>query len=690
MQSVMAHLCFYEPIIENDMKKDICVALCLFFLGTIAVMGQNLALHLDGKDNNVRTGIGFLEAPWTLETWLKGDDASWKETEVVFGGGEYSTYRHADNFPLVVRQGKLYSTRAGIGTSEWLDAEWHHVALTCDGKRTTLYVDGVPEACKDTAVTIIPGAIGVSESGGSVFGGWMDEVRIWGTALSGTTLQQWMGRPLDASHPSFGNLIAYYNFDAGIDDTALNWVGSGYHSYHLRNGRVAYEGKESLAYAALNDNKKFVAYAGRQRLFNAIVIENEWDADRGSKEHQMLKLRIVVQGKENPLQLEKISLDLSETTRLSDLSGIRIYYAGQTARSPQRDLLFASAAKRRIDIDLPSEKQVSLAEGANYILVTADVKERAGLNNKLRVKVPAFTLSGQNVTPTWKEPYIFQYVTDNSHTDSDVFRVLQWNIWHGGRHVPLEGHDRIIELIKASQADIITMQEGYGAQEKIAAALQYHLQTPSPKDNLCLFSRYPLQRQKTGDAFCSNPAIVSFDGKRSLLVDDCWVRYSYNPDYTGSFPDVGHNPAIWVAEDSIRPMADTRRMLDKDLAPILDKQPMPVILGGDFNSCSHLDWTERTARLHGGYGPVSFPTSRFLMERGYKDSFREVHPDESKRPEGTFAGIYGQLDFSRIDFIYYKGKDIRAIHSKIIQTTPEIDDIWPSDHSAVLTTFRWK
>lgn len=87
---------------------------------------------------------------------------------------------------------------------------------------------------------------------------------------------------------------------------------------------------------------------------------------------------------------------------------------------------------------------------------------------------------------------------------------------------------------------------------------------------------------------------------------------------------------------------------------------------------------------------MEWKSSRFLMERGYRDSFREIHPNEVERPEGTFAGIYGQLDFSRIDFIYYKGKEIQAVSSKIVQAAPEIDDIWASDHSVVLTTFRWK
>ena len=187
------------------------------------------------------------------------------------------------------------------------------------------------------------------------------------------------------------------------------------------------------------------------------------------------------------------------------------------------------------------------------------------LNNRIRVTIPSILLSGKNIIPTKKEPYIFQHITENSSNNPDVFRILQWNIWHGGRHVPIQGHRRIIELIKATKADIVTMQEGYGFQEEIAKSLQYHLQTPSSQDNLALFSRYPLEKQKTGNTFCSNPAIVHLTKNRSLLVDDCWVRYSYNPDYTGSFPDNSHNPKVWIAEDSIRPMADTRRMLDEDL-----------------------------------------------------------------------------------------------------------------------------
>lgn len=661
----------------------------LTLLANLSVVAEDLTLHLDGQYNNVRTGIGLMKAPWTLESWIKGDDTSWKQTEVIFGGGEYSTFKWADNFPLVVKQGKLYSTRLEIGMSEWLDDQWHHVALTCDGKKSQLLFDGEVVASKDTIMTVIPGSLGITESGSSVFGGNMDEVRIWNTSLSPEIIKGWMSQELDRTHPAFTNLVAYYNFNTTLDDTFLNWVGSGYLSYHLRNGRVDYYGKSALAYTEPSTNKNFKSYVGSQKFFNAVSVESEWDAERGDVDNQIMKLRIIVQGKENPMTLKNLVLDLSDTDRLRDLSCINVYATGKTARSQQRDLLYSGPAKSKMVLNFPKDKELVLTEGANYILVAGNISSKAHIGNRIRVKVNSFVLDNQTYQPVVNEPNVHKEVVWGNKTHKDCFRVLQWNIWHGGNHVPLQGHDRIEELVKATRADIVTMEEGYGFQEDLAKRLGFNLQTPSPKDNLCMFSRYPIEKLPTASAFCSNPGIIHMGNGRDVLVDDCWVRYSYNPDYTGSFPDTDHDVNGWIAEDSIRPMADTRRMLEKDINPILKKKNMPVILGGDFNSCSHLDWTKEAAKFHFGYGPVSFPTSRYLLEEGYKDSFREMHPDEVARPEGTFAGIYGQLDYSRIDFLYYKG-GIKAVNSKIVQTSPEIDDIWASDHSAVLTTFMWK
>ncbi len=653
---------------------------------------QNLALKLDGEDNNVRTGIGFIEAPWTLEAWIKGDDSDWKEQEVIFGGGEYSTYSQADNLPLVISKGRLCSMKAGLISETELDEQWHHVALTCNGEQMCLYLDGKLNASKDTAITIIPGAIGVNETSESVFGGMIDEVRVWKTALSEKTIRQWRAVPLSPKHKSLSDLVAYYNFDAGIDDTALNWMGSGYLSYHLRNGRVNYSGNKPVAHAVSANNKDFTPYEGNQRIFSVVPIESEWDVVRGSKENQMMKMRICTQGKRKPIFVKGFTLNLQETSSLRDISSVSVYYTGQTARSKQRELLYRTdrlPEHGKLEIELSPNLQKELKEGANYLLVTADISADAGLNDTVRAVLEGLLLGTRKYSPTTNRPYYIPIlVTKNSVSDANVFSVLQWNIWHGGRHVPMKGKERIIELIRTSGADIVTMQEGYGLQESIASALDFHLQTNSAKDNLALFSRYPLEKLPTHHSFRSNPAMIGLPNGKEVLVDDCWLRYSNHPDYTGSYQDVLHDTEGWVKEDSVVPMADARIMIEKDIEPVLKQREVAVIIGGDFNSYSHLDWTVRAAHLHAGYGPVLFPTSRYMQEKGYTDTFRAIHKDEVMRPEGTFAGIYGQLDFGRIDYIYSKG-NIRILSSKILQTMPEIDDIWPSDHSAVQTTFEY-
>ena len=112
-----------------------------------------------------------------------------------------------------------------------------------------------------------------------------------------------------------------------------------------------------------------------------------------------------------------------------------------------------------------------------------------------------------------------------------------------------------------------------------------------------------------------------------------------------------------------------------------------MIVGGDFNTFSHQDWTKEAAGIHFGYGPVDFPTSHTMMDYGFTDSYREKNPNEVTHPGGTWAVSMGFLN-SRIDFIYYKGDHITTQASKIIRNPKEIDDVWPGDHAAVLSTFR--
>ena len=653
------------------------------------------AACLDGRDNNLRIGMGILEAPYTLELWMKGNDTQWNEKEMLIAGGDYSYLNWVDNEPLMVLNGYLHSAGARLTAPEPLDDRWHHVALTCDGTTTTLYQDGKAVAKRDTAIAVLPGALGIqggrsNNDGKDFFGGMLDEVRIWRKAVDAETLKAWMGRSVTTDHPCFDGLYGYYPLDDMDHETAVNWTGRGHLNHHLRNGRNKQGGDAPLAHAVVSDNTGFQTYKGKQRLFNAVVIQSEWDSDQGAADQQALKLRIAVQGEARPLKLRELELDLSGTTNLEDIEAVHVSYTGDKARHRIKQELFGKGRKpeRHMVFSAPAGRAVTLQPGINYILVTFDVARRATVGNTLRATVPTFRLDETACTPDTTADETLKKVVQNSKLNPDVVKVLQWNIWHGGRHVGAEGPQRVMELIEAQHPDVVLMQEAYGIQDELAKRLGYKLKSKSSGDNLALYTHLPMEEVPWRDAFKSNPAILTLANGKQAYFQCLWLMYSYNPEYTAYFPQKGQDPRLWAGQDCGHPLTDITNIVEKDV----DKysRGLPVIVTGDFNSCSHLDWTKRAAPLHYGYGQVDFPVSKYMRSQGFHDTFRQQNPDEVAYHGGTISEVHEQMQNARIDFIYHRGENVRVQASKIVRTTPDIDFVWPSDHAAVMAVFEIK
>lgn len=121
----------------------------------------------------------------------------------------------------------------------------------------------------------------------------------------------------------------------------------------------------------------------------------------------------------------------------------------------------------------------------------------------------------------------------------------------------------------------------------------------------------------------------------------------------------------------------------------------PMILTGDFNEPSWLDWTERAVTA--GLSPlkVDWPATRAMYHLGLTDAYRTIHPDEIMQRGETWSSIDspGELH-DRIDFIFYSGTSLEVLEASTIGGEDEISDIpirnYPSDHRAVVATFRRK
>lgn len=267
--------------------------------------------------------------------------------------------------------------------------------------------------------------------------------------------------------------------------------------------------------------------------------------------------------------------------------------------------------------------------------------------------------------------------------EKQTLKVMNFNIFHGGNETGKEvGVERIVEVIKNSGADVVSMQETYGSGARIADKLGYYFYLRST--NISIMSRYPIEETLNGyKSFYNGGAHIRLSKDQKIAFFANWLNFP--TDYWG---DLEKNQQL-NADTLVKQMdkgntGDLRNILEI-IKPYTDQsEQVPVIFCGDFNTGSHLDWIETTKHLNGGL-VVPFPSGLLLMKNGFKDSFREIHPDPLKVRGITWSPMSDQAFKDRIDYIYYKGSKIKAVASATIDQHPVK---YPSDHAALLTTFK--
>jgi Exonuclease III len=262
-------------------------------------------------------------------------------------------------------------------------------------------------------------------------------------------------------------------------------------------------------------------------------------------------------------------------------------------------------------------------------------------------------------------------------------KVMTFNIWHGGRETgETEGPLRVVDVIRNSGADIVAMQETYGSGERIADELGYYLYLRS--DNLSIMSRYPVvDTLEAYKPFNSGAVTLDVDGQKVVVACN-WLNYPI--DYWELLEKkLPIDSMEWRKQFQGEKNAGILREILNVLRPaIANAENVPVIICGDFNSGSHLDWVAETRHLNGGY-IMPFPATLLMEQFGFIDSFREVHPDPLAVRGITWSPAFPNAFKDRIDYIFYRGDILKAVDSRTIVTHPVQ---YPSDHAAVVTTFE--
>uniref|UniRef100_A0AC35F653 Endonuclease/exonuclease/phosphatase domain-containing protein n=1 Tax=Panagrolaimus sp. PS1159 TaxID=55785 RepID=A0AC35F653_9BILA len=298
--------------------------------------------------------------------------------------------------------------------------------------------------------------------------------------------------------------------------------------------------------------------------------------------------------------------------------------------------------------------------------------------------------------------------------NSDSLRILTFNTWFFGEKVE-NGLDKIVKHIKILNPDIVALQEVQTAEmfqeflKKLGSEWNSVISSDEYPDNAIL-TKHSINATTLTIAKCNKFLGVKIHIKNSTKAISFWGmhldQYSFGP-YAGQNRLVTKMEQILSGEtnknktgrvDNIKELLETKEFVEA----IKESNEIPVIVAGDFNTPSHLDWISENKESHGGW-IIQWPATFLLQTKtGLIDSFREIYPNPIEYPGFTWTTVnrYPEWDYSipeakdRIDFILYKSPLLKPINSFIYSGNEMLKEVpnqqsndYPSDHFSLITDF---
>lgn len=262
-------------------------------------------------------------------------------------------------------------------------------------------------------------------------------------------------------------------------------------------------------------------------------------------------------------------------------------------------------------------------------------------------------------------------------------KVMIFNIWLGGDQVSMA---KTLEAIRKADPDVVLLQEAMTNTQMIADRLGYDFASPRQH----LLSRFPIL--ESGTPVGQDYSLIEVTPGRFVAVANVhldWTEYGPYAARDGKTAE-----EILATENDLR-LSGIQPWLDA-LEP-LAAAGLPVVIGGDFNSPSDLDWTEAAVGTRPQVKfPLVWPAAHAVSAAGYSDTWRAIHPDPVANPGVTWSWGYPQPLLwegetqDRIDLLFARNATVEA--SEIVGgAMPDVGIVvtpWPSDHQAVVSTLK--
>ncbi|MCH2133215.1 MAG: endonuclease/exonuclease/phosphatase family protein [Phycisphaerales bacterium] len=296
----------------------------------------------------------------------------------------------------------------------------------------------------------------------------------------------------------------------------------------------------------------------------------------------------------------------------------------------------------------------------------------------------------------------------------DTLRVLVWNVLHGANDVE-QGAEKALAIIRDVQPDVVLMQESYdidGDRPKLGAWLAQELgwrQWQGESAHLCVLTPLEIEAEFFHHVWHGIGAKLTDQKGRTFIAWSIWIDWrAYITEELRDNPDMSDEELLAAEHERSSRLPQAKAIIAHLDEVGHSSADVPVLVGGDWNTPSHLDWTEDTARIYKHRRPLPLPVSTAMQAAGYTDTFRVVHPNPVQRPGLTWSPMFRHSEgkdtgFERIDRLYLKNPErpeggwvLQPTGGYVLPVTWEDDAIaienrqFPSDHGAVVMDLEWR
>ena len=283
--------------------------------------------------------------------------------------------------------------------------------------------------------------------------------------------------------------------------------------------------------------------------------------------------------------------------------------------------------------------------------------------------------------------------------DDNQIGILSFNLWEGGEknNQPL---DHSAEVIRISKALIVGLQECYSYSsdgsvksnnmQNLARMLEWNSFAQGSSGIITRFAIVDSTKNRLG-------VKLQLGNNMYLWFFNCHFNHMPYQPYQLAEKPYGDFPFISTEEEAISFAVQARgeevKKYISEIKLAMD-EGWPVVLTGDFNEPSFLDWTPKAVEKNLCLLKVDWPSTKAFHKLGMTDAFRVVYPDETIHRGETWSSIdaTGEIH-DRIDFILFAGKQLKVIEAQTIGFDDGKSYLgmenYPSDHRAVNILFSW-